>query len=105
MSFETEHGRQQDAFIAPECVSMASGTGVSVISPCASVDTLEKADVLSLLGENTKLPEGAWILDENVASFRISLALDAGPEKLRELIGGIVEYVDRVRNTLTNGGR
>ena len=104
VSFETEHGRQQDAFIAPECVSTASGASISVISPCASVDTLEKADVLSLLGENTKLPEGAWILDENVASFRISLALDAGPEKLRELIGGVARYVDGVRNTLTNGG-
>ena len=102
--FETEHGRQQDAFIAPKCVSAASGTSISVTSPCASVDSMEKADVLSLLGENTKHPEGAWILDENVASFKILLALDAGPEKLRELIAGVVEYVDGVKDTLTNGG-
>lgn len=103
--FETEHGRQQDALVALECASTASGTSISVISPCALADSLEKADVLSLLGENTKHPEGAWILDENVVSFRISLALDAGPEKLRDLIGGVVQYVDGVRNTLTNGGR
>ena len=103
--FETEHGRQQDALVAPECASTASGTSISVISPCALADSLEKADVLSLLGENTKIPEGAWILDENVVSFKISLTLDVGPEKLRDLIGGVVEYVDGVRNTLTNGGR